>query len=242
MIVGELKEIVRHPVKSFRGESVQNTTIESYGLYGDRSHAFLDQTRPGRFLTATQFPAMIGYYAEFIGQENPNEFPAIQITTPDGKTYLWGDKELTLELEERSGRTISTIQYDPKEVPLGAIEEEHVLLTTDASLGQLEKLWGGKVDNRRFRPNLLISLDEPVPFVEESWFGKRLQIGEAELEVKRHCERCMIITINPDTYVQDSSLLKTIVQERQNHFGVYASVIKPGKINVGDKIYVLDHL
>ncbi|MEH7220324.1 MOSC domain-containing protein, partial [Bacillus toyonensis] len=50
------------------------------------------------------------------------------------------------------------------------------------------------------------------------------------------CERCMIITIDPNTLTLETTLLKTIVQKRNNHFGVYASVIKPGKVNIGDSI------
>ncbi|AMA73366.1 MULTISPECIES: MOSC domain-containing protein [Aneurinibacillus] len=238
MLIGEIKEIIRHPVKSFRGESVRKTTIQPYGLYGDRSHAFLDGTRPGQFLTATQLPAMIGYQAEFIGQESLEKFPQVKITSPSGKTYFWGDEALTKELEEKSGRSISTIQYSPDHIPLGAIEEENVLLATDASLAKLEELWGDKVDHRRFRPNILIAMYENIPFAEDHWFGKRMMMGEAELEIKRHCERCMMITINPDTCAFDPSLLKTVVRERNNYFGVYASVIKTGEIKVGDKIYL----
>ncbi len=52
MVIGQIKEIVRHPVKSFRGESVQKTKVMEYGLYGDRSHVFMDETRPGKFLTS----------------------------------------------------------------------------------------------------------------------------------------------------------------------------------------------
>lgn len=90
MIIGELKEIVRHPIKSFRGENVQQTFIASYGLYGDRSHAFLDETRPGKYLTATQLPEMIGYTASFIGEETLDTYPSIKIVSPEGK-YISGE-------------------------------------------------------------------------------------------------------------------------------------------------------
>ena len=49
MLIGHIQEIVRHPVKSFRGENVSQTKIMEYGLYGDRSHAFLDDTKKGNF-------------------------------------------------------------------------------------------------------------------------------------------------------------------------------------------------
>jgi uncharacterized protein YcbX len=102
-------------------------------------------------------------------------------------------------------------------------------------------MWGKEVDYRRFRPNLLISLKEKVPFVEETWLGKSLRIDqEIEIQLKRPCERCMIITVNPDNGERDTSLLKTVALERDNQFGVYASVVKTGDINIGDKVYLLE--
>jgi uncharacterized protein len=212
-----------------------------YGLYGDRSHAFLDETRTEKFLTITQFPEMVRYKAKFVGEELMEEFPRVEITTPEGNVVVWGDEELIKEIENKSKRKISLVRYTPYNVPLGAIEEEHIQLVTDASLHKLKEIWGKEVNYQRFRPNLLISLKEKVPFIEEKWFGRRMKIGrDVEIHLKRHCERCIIITINPENAEQDSSLLKTLVQQRNNHFGVYASVIKTGEIHVGDEVFLLE--
>lgn len=242
MLIGDIRENVHYPVKSFYGESVQKTRIMEYGLYGDRSHAFLDETRPGKFLTITQFPEMVQYKARFVGQELVEEYPKVEIMTPEGKTFHWGDERLTNEIEHKTKRKISPVTYSPSHVPLGAIEEEHIQLVTDASLDKLREIWGkSEIDYRRFRPNLLISLKEKIPFIEEQWFRKRVKIGNTvEIELKRHCERCMIITVNPDNAEKDTTLLKTVVKERNNCFGVYASVIKTGEIHVGDEVLLLE--
>jgi MOSC domain-containing protein YiiM len=50
----------------------------------------------------------------------------------------------------------------------------------------------------------------------------------------------MIITVNHDSAERDSTLLKTVVKERNNYFGVYASVIKTGEIHVGDEVLLLE--
>jgi uncharacterized protein YcbX len=126
-------------------------------------------------------------------------------------------------------------------VPFGAIEEEHVQFVTDASLEKIQELWGKEIDAGRFRPNFLFTLYENVPFVEDNWFGKILKIGEVELEVKRHCERCMIITVDPENAHRDTTLLKTLVKERNNYFGVYATVIKPGEVEVGQQVLLIEH-
>jgi len=240
MLIGHIKEIVRHPVKSFYGESVKKTRVMDYGLYGDRSHTILDETRPGKYLTITQFPEMVRYKARFVGQEVMDEYPKVEIMTPEGKILDWGNEELTKEIEDKSKRKISLVTYSPSSVPLGAIEEEHIQLVTDASLQELQQIWGKtEIDYRRFRSNLFISLKEKIPFIEEKWFGRRIKIGtDVILELKRHCERCMIITVNPKSAERDSALLKTVVKERNNHFGVYASVITTGEINVGDEVHL----
>ena len=242
MLIGHIQEIVRHPVKSFHGERVQKTNVMEYGLYGDRSHAFLDESRPGKFLSITQFQEMTRYEARFVGEERIDAYPQVEIVNPDGKAFNWGDEELIEEIEHKSGRPVSPIMYSPLHVPLGAIEEEHIQLVTDASVSQLKELWGkDEVDYRRFRPNLLIAVKDHTPFMEDNWFGKRMKIGkEVEIELKRHCERCMIITVNPETAERDPSLLKTVVKERNNHFGVYASVIQTGEIRVGDEVIIFD--
>ncbi|MBB4827128.1 uncharacterized protein YcbX [Sporosarcina luteola] len=240
MLIGHISEILRHPVKSFRGENVHRTKVMEYGLYGDRSHAFLDNKRPGKYLTITQFPEMVLYEAVFTGEESLDKYPQVKVTTPEGKVLQWGE-ELQREIENKSKRNISLVEYSPSNVPTGAIEEEHLHLVTDASVKKLQELWNNsELDYRRFRPNILIELENKIPFTEVNWFGKRLKIGnEVEIEVKRHCERCMMITVDPDSAARNATLLKTVVKERENHFGVYASVIKTGEINVGDEIILI---
>ncbi|MBB6454458.1 hypothetical protein HNQ94_002940 [Salirhabdus euzebyi] len=241
MLVGHIKEIIRHPVKSFDGEFVHKSKIMEYGLYGDRSHAYLDETKKGNFLTITQFPEMVRYKARFVGEDLIEEYPKVEVTTPEGKVYDWKDDELIREMENKSKRKISTVQYTPSHVPIGPIAVEHILLATDASLDKLEKMWGkDEIDFRRFRPNLFLSLKEKIPFMEEQWIGKRIKIGkEVEIELVGHCKRCMIITVDPNNAKRDSSLHQKLIKERNNNFGVYASVIKTGDIYVGDEVHLL---
>lgn len=72
------------------------------------------------------------------------------------------------------------------------------------------------------------------------WIGKRLRVGSAELQIDSHCERCSIITLDPDTLERDRLLLKKVNEEMNLRFGVYASIKKTGQIHVGDKVYLID--
>ncbi|WP_057912147.1 MOSC domain-containing protein [Peribacillus muralis] len=239
MLVGSIQEITRYPVKSFTGEQVQKTQVMDYGVYGDRSHAFKD--KQGKFITITQVPEMVRYQAFFSGPEALNAYPELKVKAPNGKVLTWGESAFREEMDQLLKREAEAVVYPPSHIPFGAIEEENILLVSDASIGELTRLWGNEVDGRRFRHNLVLSLVNKTPFLEESWFGSRIILGdEVELEIKRHCERCMIITIDPNDSHRDPSLLKTVVKERNNHFGVYASVLRTGEIRLGDSVFLKD--
>ncbi|WP_147805015.1 MOSC domain-containing protein [Alkalicoccus halolimnae] len=238
MTIGRLKDIIRYPVKSFRGEHVTATTVMKYGLYGDRSHALLDDKRDGKFLTITQCPRMVLYEASFKGTETVEALPWLEVRNPEGRIFAWEEDQLKKELENAAGTSLTFKKYSPEYVPAGAIEEEHILLITDASLAKLEETWGKeKLDAARFRPNIIVSLEDKIPFIEDSWTGRKIKLGgEAVIKIERPCERCMIINVDPQTGEQEPGLLKTVVKERNNCFGMYASVVKTGEITSLDKV------
>lgn len=95
------------------------------------------------------------------------------------------------------------------------------------------------MDPRRFRGNFVIALNDDSLF-EGDWIGRRLNIGDAQLQVDSFCERCVVITMDPDSLQKDPVLLKKLHKEFDLHFGVYASVIKTGQIRIGDKVELVD--
>ncbi|HWJ78577.1 MAG TPA: MOSC N-terminal beta barrel domain-containing protein [Niallia sp.] len=239
MKVGSVTKIMRHPVKSFTGESVESVEVMSYGLYGDRSHAFIDK-KSGKYVTITQYPNMVTYRARFIGEEKADVFPRIEISTNDGSTYDWNDDDLLKRISQESNRQIDRVTYQPDFVPFPAIEEDNLLLISTTSLRELENTYGEEVDERRFRGNIIYEI-ENKELTEDNLIGKVLCIGnDVKIRVNKYCERCMIITVNPETGTKDPKLLKQIVKERSNHFGLYGSVLQTGKIKNGDSIQIKD--
>lgn len=99
-----------------------------------------------------------------------------------------------------------------------------------------------RVDIRRFRPNLLVEVDDHHgdPFPEIDWVGAKLALGEAVLEVVSPCPRCVMVTHAFADLDQDRPLLRNIVADADQNVGVYASVIEPGRITAGDPVTVLD--
>ena len=86
--------------------------------------------------------------------------------------------------------------------PVSLADEAPYLLTTEASLGNLNARLAGRgqpaVDMRRFRPNIVVAAGSVLqPWEEDSW--KRIRIGAAQFWVWQRCGRCTMTTIDRDT-------------------------------------------
>lgn len=154
------------------------------------------------------------------------------------------------ELRDIFGRTVDEPLPDlsvfPPEIfefesPPGTYYDAYpLLLLTTASLDALGALTpSSAVDVRRFRPNLLVeSGPGQERFVEQDWLGKRVVIGDVELEVVAPCPRCVMVTRGFADLPQDPSVLRAIVREADQNLGVYANVVQPGRIAIGDGVEV----
>ncbi|KKX57089.1 MOSC domain-containing protein [Brevibacillus borstelensis] len=231
--LGKISAIHRYPVKSFRGESLQEAAVSRFGLYGDRSRAFLDEKSPVRHLTAKHVPKLLEYQAACVSEGDETSFPDVRITTPDGRVVPWTDEELHKEIEQLSGRPLVPVTFTPQDELMG-VDQAQLLIVTDASVRALEQMWGKPVDPLRFRPNIVLEQADGVPFAEEDWIGRRIQIGEVVVEVYKKCKRCSMVNIDPGDYSIDPSLLKTLATSREACFGVYAAVVETGVVRVGD--------
>ncbi|REE68685.1 hypothetical protein A8990_13719 [Paenibacillus taihuensis] len=258
--IGTITTIRRYPVKSMAGEVLQSSRIESYGLYGDRSHAFIDETKEGwnRYFTARNASELLGYRASFgeaeakaksearaearataeaEGKANAeaDKFPPMTVTAPDGRQLKWNE-ELLQEIQQFARPKLTMVEHTPSSPELLAVDASSILIVTDKSVRKLEEMWGKPLDPLRFRANLLVALSDEDGD-ESGWIGKRLTVGTAELQVDEYCERCSMITLDPETLERDPSLLRKVTEELSQNFGVYASVVKPGHVKVGDGVY-----
>lgn len=236
LMVGEIAEIRRYPVKSFAGEQLEHCEIEPHGMRGDRLVSFRDDSKEGwhRYVTARNMPNMLKYKAQFVDGD-------IRVTGPDGRSFGW-DEELRSEIQSQSRAPIRmTRRSEPHpEIPrLLSVDGSSLLLVTDASLRRLEERWGKPLDPRRFRANFLVRLREGAPF-EGDWIGKRLTVGGAELRGDELCERCVMITMDPDTQEKDPTLLRKVNEEFGLRFGLYASVVRSGTVRLGDSVMLQD--
>ncbi len=104
-----------------------------------------------------------------------------------------------------------------------------VNLTTVAAF---ERAAGVEIDRRRFRANLYVEDLEPEE--ELRWLGRRIRAGDAELEVVSRCERCVVITRDPDTTLASPELLRVLTETSDTSMGVYCRVTQSGMVATGD--------
>ncbi|WP_238163003.1 MOSC domain-containing protein [Kribbella capetownensis] len=108
-----------------------------------------------------------------------------------------------------------------------------------ATIRALEQLTGTTLDIRRFRANVYV--DGLPAFAELSWVGRRIRLGDCEVEVIRPIARCRATSANPGTGERDlefpSLLTRTIGLP---HLGVYARLAGPARLHVGSTVVVGD--
>jgi uncharacterized protein len=113
----------------------------------------------------------------------------------------------------------------------------HVLTT--ATIDRLRELYPqGRFEARRFRPNIVV---EPVngvkDFIENGWIDQTLVIGdEVRLRITGGCPRCVMTTLAQGDLPKDPGILRTPAQHNRAHVGVYAAVVRGGRIRRGDPV------
>jgi uncharacterized protein len=101
------------------------------------------------------------------------------------------------------------------------------------------------LDPRRFRMSVVV--DGVEPYAEDGWLGRRVRLGEAVVTPTGNVGRCAITTQDPDTGRRSLDTLELIATTRGHlpttealPFGVFGSVLTPGRIRLGDEVRVLD--
>ncbi len=116
-----------------------------------------------------------------------------------------------------------------------------LLLLSQQSLDSLADVApDSRIDERRFRPNLLVDTQGAGRFPEQDWIGRRLAIGGARLSVALECPRCVMTTHGFADLPKDPGIMRKLVKEAEGNLGVYATVEAPGVVRTGDPIELLD--
>jgi uncharacterized protein YcbX len=113
----------------------------------------------------------------------------------------------------------------------------HVLSQT--SLATIGAEIGSDLDVRRFRPNVLLALDNPDDGLPEShWTGAHVVLGDAVLDVMMPTIRCVVPSRAQPGFEVDRRITKAVAVRAQRCLGVYCGVDSDGTVRVGDDVSV----
>jgi MOSC domain-containing protein len=261
-VTGTVESLWRYPVKSMRGEEMDELFAGYAGVYGDRLFAFESSASPKGFpfFTGRDQRQMIRYRARFRNPEkaarpvnlgeaeklSPNLNPIsadvselmIDVETPDGKTFPIDDPTLIdhLRLNTDGNHELTLLRSDKAMTdcrPLSIFAVQ-----TAEKLGEES---GVAVDKRRFRANIYVDLTNADGFAEDQFVGRSLRIGsKATIAVLQRDARCMMITLDPDSAEKTPVILKAVAQAHEGMAGVYGAVLTEGMIRKGDPVELLN--
>jgi uncharacterized protein YcbX len=259
-VIGTVESLWRYPVKSMRGEELDEMFAGYAGVYGDRLFAFESSASPKGFpfFTGRDQRQMIRYRPRFRNPEkaarpinlaeaeisgaNPISANAselmIEVETPDGKTIAIDDPALidNLRVNIDGKHELKLLRSDK------AITDCRPLsMFAVQSAKKLGEETGVKVDKRRFRANVYLDLTSSDGFAENQFVGKTLRIGsKVVVSVLERDPRCMMITLDPDTAEKTPAILKQVAQAHEGMAGVYGAVLVQGMIRKGDSVELID--
>lgn len=207
-------ELWRYPVKSLRGERLEETELLVDGIPGDRLvHV---RARNRRIVTSRTRPALLGL-AGTLGADGEPRIDGLPWEAPASYAKIEAVAGLGVELVRSAGPE----RFDV--LPLSIVSDGAV-----AALG---------VDRRRLRPNIVIGGVEGL--AEREWPGRLARIGGATVALVRLRPRCVMTTFDPDTLAQDHGVLRRIVEDFEGTTALDAYVVEPGPVRVGDPVELL---
>lgn len=238
MEIGRIEGLFRYPVKSMAGESLPAAALGWHGLEGDRRLAIRRLTERGGFpwLTAGRLPDLIRFRPRRDADAGPDALPA-RVVTPDGEALPVFGEALAADIARRHGAPVELTHLRH-----GVFDDATVSLIASATIGEICGLASVVSDARRFRPNILIRLHDPRPFLEDAWVGRLLAFGDREdapaVAITMRDIRCAMVNLEPDSAAMDPAVMKAVVRANENGAGVYATVTRAGSLTVGQAIYL----
>ena len=228
MSLGEIRHITRYPVKSMRGEALDDVEIDFVGLPLDRAFAFVKDGdySPFPWFTGRECPEMLTCQPVIGGD---GRWPTMSVRTLAGEFDL-GGPEFREQLFAWSGR-YATLRSDY----CGCQDVAYVSIISTATIRALTESGGVENDQRRFRMNFVVDMGDE-PFAENAWVGKQVTIGGATIAIHEPDRRCNMITLDPETGASTPAVLKKAGELNNACAGLYCSVLVEGRVAVGDKL------
>jgi uncharacterized protein YcbX len=248
----QITGLYRYPVKGLTAEPLQRVALAAgQTLPADRRYAIengpsgFDPAAPG-WLPKTQYLMLMRNERLAELRSHYEDETNVLTIRRGGEVVARGD------LESAEGRSTieryfaQNYQSDLKGPPkllsaagfsFSDVAKKVVSIINLQSLAAIESMVGATVHPLRFRANLY--LQGWPAWHELTLVGQMLAIGDVRLKVVKHITRCAATNVDPETAARDLEIPSTLMRHLgHNDCGIYAEVIAPGEIGVGDAVAV----
>ncbi|MFI9328122.1 MOSC domain-containing protein [Kitasatospora sp. NPDC052868] len=232
-IIGVIEQLWRYPVKSTGGERLDSVEVDERGLAGDRLYAVRDGSgKFGSGKNTRRFRRMDGLLR--LSSRLGHRLDGPELFDPLGRPVADPDAFLRAYLQRPD---VALAREDA----VSHFDQLPVSVLTTATLDWVRRAApSAVVDERRFRPNILLRTppDTP-PFVEDGWFGREARGSArsgARLTFVRASERCAMTTAAQPGLPHAPEILKAIAQAHDGRLDALAEIAVPGRLAVGDTL------
>jgi uncharacterized protein YcbX len=247
------------PVKGLRIAAHEQLELDRAGARGDRAFYLIDAR--GRMINGKHSGALNGIVAQLDANGQ------LTLTLPDGQVVSGTpetgeevqtsfhsrpraarlvDGPFSQAISRHAGEALRLVRAADEAPAIDRGARGAVTLISRGSLERLAEAAGEpSVDARRFR--MTVELDGVAPFGEDAWIGRDVRIGDAVVRPRGHVGRCIVTSRHPVSGVVDLPTLDLLRSFRSGAqtteplaFGVYAEVLRPGTVKLGDEVVVAD--
>jgi uncharacterized protein YcbX len=262
--IGKVDSLWRYPVKSMRGQELEEAFVGFSGMYGDRLFAFSSSASPKGFpyLTAREQRELLRYRPRFRHPHKaarPINLAEAESIAPGLNPVSADTADLMLDVETPTGETLAIddlalthmLRAGVRGAPdLTLVRSERAMtdccpvsLLSLQTARQLGEELGATADTRRFRANIYLDLNAAGGFAEDGFVDRSIRIGsKVVISILERDPRCAIITLDPDTGESQPKFLRQVAQAHKGLAGVYGAVLVEGTVRKGDAVELLDFL
>lgn len=242
--------LYRYPVKGLSPEPLDVARLEAgETIPGDRAYAI--ENGPGRFdpdaprhLPKISFLMLMRNERLATLQTRFDDDSATLTISRSGKQVARGQLSTKLGRQMIEQFLAAYMTNDLRGAPrivaapghsFSDVAKKCVHIVNLASVRDLERIGGRRIDPLRFRPNVVV--DGLEPWAEFAWVGHAIAIGRTRLEVFTRTERCDATNVDPSTGARDMAI-PALLRRSFGHadFGVYATVVDGGEVRNGDGV------
>jgi uncharacterized protein len=259
----QVSELYVYPVKGAAPIPLRTARLDSFGISHDRR--WLIVADDGEFITQRNYPRLaqlataLEAAALVLRSRRAGELrlPLTPAGGPTRQVRIWGDVVAAVDAGAAAADFVSThlgttarLVFMP-DTTLRQADLDHarpgdrvsfadgfpLLLTTQASLDELNRRLAEPVPMLRFRPNIVVD-GTARPHEEDDW--RSIRIGDVPCDVVKPCARCVVTTIDPATATPGREPLHTLAQYRRRDgkvwFGQNLVHRGTGELRVGDAV------